>query len=61
MNFKEFIGQCPYRFNLKEEERYCIKNKCRFWVSVYTTEAIQIYECAKVIEGIKNSDGKIPV
>lgn len=64
MKSKEYVGQCPYRFNLIDEtgtNRDCIKGRCRFWVPVYTTENIQIYECAKVIQGVKNSDGKIPV
>lgn len=64
MEFKEFIGQCPYKFNIpleKGDERDCIKGKCRFWVTVYTTENIQIYECAEVIKGVKNSEGRISV
>jgi hypothetical protein len=56
--------QCPYRFNNSienDEFNICIKEKCRFWTSAYTTENIQIFECAKVIEALKNSDGRIPV
>jgi hypothetical protein len=56
--------QCPYRFKLIDNTgkiKNCIKEKCRFWTSAYTTENIQIFECAKVIEALKNSDGKIPV
>jgi hypothetical protein len=39
----------------------CAKEYCQWWTSAYTTEGIEIWNCALVIGAIKNSDGKIPV
>ena len=39
----------------------CLEYKCQFWTSAFTTENIEIWDCAFVIMAKKNSDGGIPV
>ena len=40
---------------------FCTQNGCQWWTSAYTTENIEVYDCAIVIGAKKNSEGKIPV
>lgn len=39
---EEFIGKCPLRFNLKNQD--CIKSKCRWYM--YLGTQCNIEECA---------------
>jgi hypothetical protein len=45
----------------KKELILCLEYKCQFWTSAFTTENIEIWDCAFVIMAKKNSDGGIPV
>lgn len=41
--------------------RDCIKNRCAWWTNAYTTEGIEVFDCAVVINAMKDSNGRIPV
>jgi hypothetical protein len=56
--------KCPLRFSSDfpyPEDKECIEDLCQFWTSAFTTENIEIFDCALVIGARKNAEGKIPV
>jgi hypothetical protein len=47
--------------DLLKKATHCRWDFCQLWTSAYTTEGIEIFDCAFVIGARKNAEGKIPV
>jgi len=54
---QSFSDDVPQFLNAPFEEVECLKNKCAFWVSGYTTEKLPIQCCAFEFIALKNTEG----